>query len=274
MKVTILGAGGFIGRHLGAYLGTLGHEAAAVDRTGLPDFLTGTRDAGHIIYCIGLTGDFRSRPLDTAEAHAGILARVLQRGAFASLLYLSSTRLYARADIAREDVPLPVQPAASGDLYNATKLAGEALCLSDPRPDVRVARLSNVYGPGMGTASFLGQVLTEGAATGQVLLRQSLRSAKDYIAITDTVRLLSAIALGGGARLYNVASGINTTHDALARELHRNFGWQVSATEDATALRFPRIDINRVSVEFGAPVHSILDDLPALGRSYRQEVAC
>ncbi len=274
MRVTVLGAGGFIGRHLTAYLRGLGHEVVAVDRVGLAGFLAGEADAGHVIYCIGLTGDFRTRPLETAEAHAGLVARVLQRGGFASLLYLSSTRLYARAEGGREDTPLPVQPAASGDLYNATKLAGEALCLSDPRPSIRVARLSNVYGPGMGEASFLGQVLAEGAASGRVTLGQSMRSAKDYIAIEDAVRLLAAIALGGGARLYNVASGVNVTHDALARELYRAFGWQVSATEDAVAQRFPRIDINRVSMEFGAPVHSVLDDLPALGRSHRQEVAC
>lgn len=180
MRITVLGAGGFIGHHLALHFRDLGHEVVAVDRAGLPAFLTGGGEAGHVVYCIGLTGDFRTRPLDTAEAHAGIVAQVLQRVRLESLLYLSSTRLYARAEMAREDVPLPVQPAAASDLYNVTKLAGEALCLSDPRPCIRVARLSNVYGPGMGVASFLGQVLAEGAASGRVLLRQSLRSAKDY----------------------------------------------------------------------------------------------
>ena len=271
--ITVLGAGGFIGRHLVAHFRVQGRRVAAVDRARLPEFMEGG-EAGHVFYCIGLTADFRARPLETAEAHAGLLARVLQRGGFESLLYLSSTRLYARAETTREDAPIAVQPAAAGDLYAATKLAGEALCLSDPRPGIRVARLSNVYGHGMGEATFLGQVLAEGTATGRVRLHQGLLSAKDYIALPDAVRLLTAIGLGGGARLYNVASGANTNHDALARVLNGAFGWQVTAAEGAAALRFPRIDITRASVEFGAPVHRILDDLPALGRSHRQEVAC
>ena len=44
-----------------------------------------------------------------------------------------------------------------------TKLAGEALCLADPRSTTRVARLSNVYGIHMPADTFLGQVLREGA---------------------------------------------------------------------------------------------------------------
>ena len=276
---TVLGAGGFIGRALVARLRAEGRNVNAVTRADLPEFLALCRPAGDVFYCIGLTADFRTRPLATAEAHCGLVARVLSEVFFNSFLLLSSTRVYGRAEIGREELPLTVQPGAADDLYNITKLAGEALCLSDPRPAVRVARLSNVYGEGMGTGSFLGQILAEGDARGAVMLRQSLRSTKDYIAISEVVPALLAIADRGEARLYNVASGVNTTHDAIAGVLRNALGWDISAHANAAATRFPRIDIARLSVEFGPPRNRILDDLPEMARSphtasLQQEPVC
>ena len=239
-RFTILGAGGFIGRALAHHLRIAGHEVLPVARDGLAAFLAGRFPAGHVINCIGLTGDFRTRPRDTT----------------------------------REDSPVQISPGAPGELYAITKLAGEALCLSDPRAEIRVARLSNVYGAGMGEDCFLGQVIAEGRATGAVALRQGLLSCKDYIAIDDVIALLGRIAVGGRERLYNVATGHNTTHDAIAAALARSLGWRVGAIEGAAVQRFPRIDITRIKNEFGMPRCGVLDDLPALAAGQRQEVAC
>lgn len=263
VPVTVLGAGGFIGRALVAQLRAQGREVRAVTRTGLPGLLAARAPAGHVIDCI-------TAP---AEAEIGLTARLLAELDLHSFLFLSATQVYARAEQGREDVALPVQPAAPGDLPSIVKLAGEALCLSDPRPTIRVARLSNVYGPGMGPGSFLGAILAEGTADGSVTLRQNLRSTNDYIAMTDVVPALLAIAERGGARLYNVASGVNTSHDALVGALNR-LGWNVAVQEGAGGQRFPRIDITRLSLEFGAPRGAILADLPALADSMREAVAC
>nr|WP_283949824.1 SDR family oxidoreductase [Limobrevibacterium gyesilva] len=269
-----MGANGFIGRALVAHLRHCGRAVHAVTRATLAEFLAARRPAGHVIDCIGLNAGFRTNKLATADAHVGLVARFLGGLDLQSFLFLSSTRVYARTEPAREDVALEVQPASASDLYNITKLAGEALCLSDPRLAVRVARLSNVYGPGMGTGSFLGQVLAEGAAQGAVTLRQSLLSAKDYIAIADVTPALLGIAERGGARLYNVASGANTSHDAIAGVLTRRLGWPVRVADNAASIRFPRIDVARLSVEFGAPPSAVLEDLPALAAILRQEAAC
>ena len=274
IPVTVFGADGFIGSALVAHLRATGRPVNAITRRNLPMFLAAQPEAGDVIYCLGLTADFRSRPLDTAEAHVGLLARLLAAIQFRSFLYLSSTRVYARCETAREDVAIPVQPNSRSDLYNLTKLAGEAICLSDNRNTVRVARLSNVFGAGMHRESFLGQILAEGAATGSVMLYQSLRSAKDYIAITELVPALINISKNGAARLYNIACGVNTTHDAIARVLSEALGWHVMARDNATAVRFPRIDIGRLTMEFAAPRNTILDELPQLAQSFAPEVAC
>jgi 2-polyprenyl-6-methoxyphenol hydroxylase-like FAD-dependent oxidoreductase len=77
----------------------------------------------------------------------------------------------------------------------------------------------------------------------------------------------------GQARIYNVASGVNTSHDAIAAGLGQ-LGWRVDVCEGAPALRFPRIDVSRLSIEFSPPGRKILQDLPLLAASLPQEVEC
>jgi nucleoside-diphosphate-sugar epimerase len=243
-----------------------------VDRTGLIPFLADAAPAGHVINCIGLTGDFRTRPLETAEAHVAIVARCLAQLRFQTFLHLSSTRVYARAAATREDTPLPCLPSDPSDLYNLTKLAGEALCLSDPRLGVRVARLSNVYGGHLHADTFLGQIILAGLASGRVVLRQAPESEKDYISLDSVTSLLPAIAIAGRHRLYNVATGRNTSHRAIADILRRSLGWDVSFAPDAPLHRFRPIDITRLTEEFSPPLSNFSSDLPKLAAG--QEAPC
>jgi nucleoside-diphosphate-sugar epimerase len=270
---TVLGASGFVGSALVAALEHAGHCVRPVTRGALPALLETRRNAGHVIDCIGLTGDFRARPHDTAEAHVGITARCLAGLRFDSFLFLSSTRVYARAATTCEGSLLPCDPADPSDLYNLTKLAGEALCFTDPRPSVRVVRLSNVYGDGMPADTFLGQLLREGRATGAVRFRQSANSAKDYVSLAQVARLLPSIATGGKHRLYNLATGTNTSHAAIAEALRRSFGWHMAFAPGAPTVRFPPIDTARLTAEFGAALSNLSADLATLAAD-GQEVQC
>jgi nucleoside-diphosphate-sugar epimerase len=113
-------------------------------------------------------------------------------------------------DSTHEGAMLLALPSDPSDLYSLTKLAGEALCLTDPRSTTRVARLSNVYGINMPEATFLGGVLHQGYRTGKVMFQQSPASARDYVSVAAVARLLPAIASTGRHRLYNIAAGSNT----------------------------------------------------------------
>jgi nucleoside-diphosphate-sugar epimerase len=104
---TILGAGGFIGSALVAWLESRDRLVHAVTRAALPALLAARQPCDHVIDCIGLTGDFRSRPTDTAHAHVGLVARCLSELRFESFLLLSSTRVYRRAEATDEDAALP-----------------------------------------------------------------------------------------------------------------------------------------------------------------------
>jgi nucleoside-diphosphate-sugar epimerase len=243
MRATVFGASGFVGSRLVEQLHTDGFEVRSVLRGD-----AGWRDEalGHTFFCIGLTADFRQRPLDTLDAHVGAATEILRHGRFDSFLYLSSTRVYAGAAIAREDMPISVDPSDPSDLYNLSKLTGEAACLALARPEVRVARLSNVFGPGMDQANFLGSILADAAAGRPVRLGQAADSAKDYVAVDDVVEALVVIARDGTERLYNVASGVDTTHGEILAGLESLTGRPGEIAAGALTVRFPRIDVSRL----------------------------
>ena len=52
------------------------------------------KNLGDIIYCIGLTSDFRNKPHETIIAHVTFLNDLIQNNVFNSITYLSSTRMY------------------------------------------------------------------------------------------------------------------------------------------------------------------------------------
>ena len=241
---TVLGASGYVGSHLVAYLRSCGHEVWAPAKGDIEVF---TRPLGHVFYCIGLTADFRTRPFDTVEAHVSFLADVLQHAQFDSLLYLSSTRVYMGAASTCENTTLAVQPDDPSYLYNLSKLAGESLCHASGKSGVRVVRLSNVVGPEMDTTSgnFIATLLNE-AYKGRIFLQSDLRSSKDYIYIEDVVVGLLLISLKGDSHTYNLASGKNTTHrewvDWIQKENNSNFIVDVDA--NAEQQFFPVIDIS------------------------------
>ncbi|MBN8896947.1 MAG: SDR family oxidoreductase [Rhodospirillales bacterium] len=271
MRFTILGAAGTIGSALAEALEVEGHAVTRVTRDTLRSTLAAGEPAGHVINCIGMTGDFRTRPHATAEAHVTITAACLTALRFDSFLILSSTRLYGRAAATAEATPIPCASGDPSDLYTLTKLTGEALCLVDPRPCVRVVRLSNVYG-GLAPDTFLGAVLAEGCKGAAVQIRQAADSEKDYVSLADVVALLPRIAGDGRHRLYNVATGRNVRHDAIAAVL-RAQGWSVGFAPNAATHRFPLIDTTRLQGEFAPSLRGLLDDLPTLVAS-GQEVRC
>lgn len=270
MSFTVLGAGGFIGRHLARALEEGGEQVYAPRRQEGVDYLDALlgRELGHVFYCIGLTADFRQRPFDTVETHVCLLNRLLREGRFASLTYLSSTRVYLGAPSTREDETLRAQPADPDHLYNLSKLMGESLCLHSGR-HTRVVRLSNVYGPDFGSSNFLSAVLREAAATGQVRFRTAPDSAKDYVALADVVRWLPAIARQGRERIYNLASGRNVSNGEIAAVLARE-GVKVVFVPGAREWCFPVIENGLVCQELGVPQNELLVDLPQLLVEYRK----
>lgn len=257
-RFTVLGASGAIGSRLVKALRASGQDVMAPARDECSR-LTGP--LGHVIYAIGVTADFRSRALDTVEAHVCALTPLLRNAQFESFLYLSSTRVYGGQSQGAEDAALSVNPNDPSDLYNLSKLMGESMCLTSGRSGVRVARLSNVVGAeDADSSNFLPSLLRD-ARAGHITLRTDLASAKDYIHIDDVLDLLPRIACQGQHSMYNVASGQQVTHGQWVDHLVASTGCTVKVLANAPVACFAPVDVARIRTEFGFVPRPVLSAL-------------
>jgi nucleoside-diphosphate-sugar epimerase len=129
-------------------------------------------------------------------------------------------------------------------------LTAEALCLSQAATGFRVARLSNVIGPGDAPLNFVASVLQEARSKRKVLLHTGPKSARDYVDIKDVCAALEAVALRGTKRLYNVGSGTATSNAEIAAMLAEHLGVATTYDADSPTVTFPLVDISRIRAEF------------------------
>jgi len=266
--ITVLGASGFIGSLLATRLQKYKLEHQAVGRND--DIPAG--NLGDVVYCIGVTSDFRRKPFETVDAHVCTLLDVVRNREFDSLLYLSSTRLYAGADSTDEDEPLRVEPRYSSDLYNISKLMGESITLNCGRTG-RVARISNVYGRDFSSDNFLPTILRQAARGEKVVFQTARSSEKDYVWIDEVVELLIWIAAGGKQKIYNVASGMNVSNRQLAEKLQELTSCEIEFAPESPEIKFPPINIKRAKEEFGFLMSSVLRDLSWLVELYKESLS-
>lgn len=269
---TIVGARGFVGRHLVKHLLAKGSTpfTPARDNAGLF-----SRPLGHVIYCAGLTSDFLERPFETVEAHVTLFARMLKDAVFQSLTYLSSTRLYDSADgSGNESATLHLDPNEPRHLYDLSKALGESLCINAGRANVRAARLACVYSDDLSSDGFLHRVVWASRKERNARFDVPPDSARDYIHMDDVIAALLAIAERGKRPIYNVASGVNMTNAELFRLVRRIDGCQIDAQLPPTGRPDPVIDVRPLKADFGLVPKPLVMLLPnLLGRGGRAKGA-
>lgn len=266
-EFTILGADGFIGSSLLSHLTKTGHTVYAPKRND-SEFLK--LQHKNIIYCIGLTSDFRKRTLDTVNAHVCVLHNLLCNVEFESLTYLSSTRVYYGSTSTSENIALSVNPENLEDLYGISKLAGESLCHHSDRKNVKVARLSNIVGLRKDSDLFIDELLNEIVATKTLTLKSSLFSFKDYLWIEDAVRMIIALSISNEVGTYNIACGKNITNQTIINHLNQVFSFKLITSFDAKIIEFPTIDVSKFKSTFNYNPKQFVEFFPKFIYTFKQ----
>ncbi len=240
MRLLVTGASGFIGPHVVAELVGAGHRVATlhrgpalavagVEHTAADVLSEPARAAAHaadaIVHLAG-QGDVQasfSRPFEYNRLNALGTLNVLEgaRGSGAHVVMASTQRVY-RASDGRLEEEAPLEPI---DPYAVSKLVAERWCrmyaelLGVP---TTVVRLFSVYGPGQvgqGTSGvvsiFLARALRNEPLVVQAVQRRDLTDVSDVArGIRLAIEQPSAVPV---ARVYNLATGVGTTLEELAR---------------------------------------------------------
>lgn len=269
MKFSIFGSNGFIGSNIVNFLRS---QKIECDTLELNDEKIFERQLGHVIYCIGITADFRERPFDTVESHVLILHKILKKCKFDSFLYLSSTRVYSDSTSTNETDQLLVDPNNLDNLYNISKIMGEAICNMSKKQNVRVVRLSNVVGKNFDSSIFLSSIIQDAIKIKKIILETSLDSERDYVCIDDVVDILQKISLHGKSSVYNIANGQNLSNEKIVKKLQEITGCEFKVVENAKKYSFLPISIKRIQREFNFEPTSVLNKFEKIICAFQNKI--
>jgi nucleoside-diphosphate-sugar epimerase len=222
ISVAVLGAGGFVGRHIVRELARRGHAvrawtlespskfecSAATWRQVDLDHFDATELAMDVAIHVAegsVLGDPSQHARNVARA-----ARVLSAPA-RRVIYASSAVVYGDAV---ETPQTEDAPTRADSPYAAAKLAVEALIRADER--ATVVRLANVYGGGMSRANVLSDILAQVGTDGPLRVRD-LGPVRDYLHVEDAARGFADIAEQPVTGLVNLGTGRGTSVAELAR---------------------------------------------------------
>ncbi|MGK5642244.1 NAD-dependent epimerase/dehydratase family protein [Streptomyces sp. URMC 126] len=294
MRILVLGATGFLGRHAAEQLralpgarvldggrspgSALPCDLAGADAADLAVALRGAAPDA-VVNCAGATGGSATVLTATNARGPAVLCEALRQAApSARLVHLGSSAEYGAGGGARSLTESA--PAAPLGLYGATKLAG-TLAVTGSGLDALVLRVFNPLGPGSPPGSLPGR-LAEGireAGPDGVVRTGDLSAHRDFVDARDVARavVLAVTASEPVTGVLNIGSGTARTAREVAEGLARAAGFRGRFAEDgagsprSAALAWQQADVTAAERTLGwrpeHPFDTTLADLWAAART-------
>lgn len=244
MKITILGASGFVGKALSTYLENLNYEVVTLER----DEESPSDNCGTVIFAAGF-GDC-NKPLDVVNGNLTYLISRIRTLKYRRFIYFSSTRLYMSGASSEENCDLIIKNDDYRSLFNVTKIAAENVLKKFS--NVVIVRPSNIYGPAFDSSLFLPSIVRDAVRVGEINMYVRKEYEKDYIHINDICSLVSKIINKDNLDydIYNLASGYNIQANIIAGCLSKLTSCQVNWHDILSEDIFPVTSIERIKNEF------------------------
>ena len=232
-QVVVTGASGFLGGATLKALRNKGYNCLGITRKKTINFcqVASYQDAplGEILIHLAETND-RSILAGQDSAHEAeacqTLEMLLSKG-YRKVIYASSAALYGDRWIKPRKVTDPVE---SVDAYTRIKLKSESTVLARGGT---VARLANLYGPGMSPKNVISHILDQIGCNKKIIVR-SLEPVRDFLWIEDAAVALSSMVENGTSGLFNVGTGVGTSISELIHHLQIIAGTCQSVEESKT----------------------------------------
>lgn len=180
---------------------------------------------------------------DILEVNARQTLEYLLGKQFSRVIYCSSAVLYGDLSVSPH---VETDPVYANDVYTRIKLASERMVLECGGS---VARLSNLYGPGMARGTVLGTILDQLRQSGPLTV-QTTSPVRDFLWIDDAAMALSRLVESRAGGIFNVGSGVGASIAELARtalDESGETGRPVVATQMDARSSFLVLDISKTA---------------------------
>jgi UDP-glucose 4-epimerase len=255
VTVVVTGASGFLGRAVVRALAQRsGVRVQPVSRQPIADGLRVHSYAetphGDVLIHLAEEADRQKvAALGAAYQSAAVhtVAELLGRS-YARVVYASSALLYGDASSRPH---MPDDPVAVTDAYTRLKHTAEQAVLESSSGVV--ARLSNIYGPGMSSRNVISTILGQIPGSGPLTVMDTT-SVRDFLWVDDAADAFVELATATTAHgIFNVATSVGTSIGDVARlalEIAGETGREIVATRTGGASTIIADDV-RMTREFG-----------------------
>ena len=244
---TIFGQG-FIGNNISIFLKKKKYKLF-IPKKGKYKF---KKNLHNVIYCIG-NHNWAKNPKVTYDANLGLVRDIIFNNKFDSFTLLSTTRLYfanSEGNTSEND-PININSNNKSFLYNSLKIAAENLCLTLNNKNIKVIRMSNLFGDNFTNQAYiLPTWIRDSIINKKIDLYINKNSTKDFIYVDDAFDVLLKIIKTGKHRLYNVASGKNIKLSKILKEIKKITNCKINYTNSSNIIKEPKINIKRIVNEF------------------------
>lgn len=218
MRVVVTGASGFLGSSIAKKLYDSGVSCVFVSRKDMLGHLkvaqyADTPPGDVLIHLAEINNRARVNELSAEyEREVSRTLHALSEKSYKKVVYASSSVLYG----GRGCTPrVESDPVSAIDSYTRVKLASEESVLSCRGV---VARLANIYGPGMAAENVLSHILGQLDKDAPISL-QDTSPVRDFIWVEDAAEAIIRMATQQAHGVFNVGTGIGTSIGELARML-------------------------------------------------------
>lgn len=232
------------------------------------------KNLNHIIYCIG-NQNWLKHPDKTFEANLAMVGKILFNNRFKSFTLVSSTRVYFANEKNKtgEEEFIKIKPNNKDFLYNSLKIAAENLCLSLDNDNIKVVRISNLYGNNFTNQSYILPTWIKDSINKKTIsLLINKNSTKDYIFVDDAFDVILKIIKKSKYRLYNIASGKNIKLSKILKEIKNCTNCKIRYKKNSKLIKEPKINIDRIKREFNFKVkNNLIDSISQLIVDYKKK---
>ncbi len=246
IKYTIFGHSGFLGSNIVKYLKKKKYEVFLPSRNKIKF----SKNLNNVIYCIG-SDNVLENPEKGIESNLKLLSKILLKNKFKKFIFISSTRVYLNSKNTKENDNIKININSKDYFYNLLQASSENLCLSQKNKNIKVVRLSNLYGFNFKKQTYLlPNLIRNSKKNKKINISINKKSKKNYLNIYDAIGIIIKIVNRSKYRLYNIASDKRVTIEKIALVIKKLTNCKIIYSNQKIKYDEPIINISRIKKEY------------------------